>query len=194
MGLLYLFPVQENESEHIQIDRENHSVRLSSYGLPYIFWFYAISIILIISLLTLAVYEPLMKLFSYGTTVDQLIFYSMLALVILAPITMLGFFFYEKTIIKTAKKIEITHKLFFIKIKTNTFLIETGDQLRITHHLDSPNMAKLMGDESHKHFQNKGYFELYLKNDSGKKIFLDRHSRKADLEKIKNLLEIAASN
>ena len=37
-------------------------------------------------------------------------------------------------------------------------------------------------------FQNKGYFVLWLKSADGKKILIDRHSRKVDLEKLKALL------
>ena len=48
-------------------------------------------------------------------------------------------------------------------------------------------MAKIYNKEELKGFENKGYFELHAI--SGDKIFLiDRHGRKADLIKIKELL------
>jgi hypothetical protein len=54
-------------------------------------------------------------------------------------------------------------------------------------------MAKLrasqgLTDQSMKHFENKGYFELCIKTAKKPSITIDRHSRKADLLKMKELL------
>jgi len=48
-------------------------------------------------------------------------------------------------------------------------------------------MAKIYNKEELKQFENKGYFELKIKSNN-KLILIDRHTRKADLIKIKDLL------
>jgi hypothetical protein len=49
-------------------------------------------------------------------------------------------------------------------------------------------MARMKNEPESAGFQNKGYYILWLKSKEGKRIQLDRHSRKADLEKLKTLL------
>jgi hypothetical protein len=53
--------------------------------------------------------------------------------------------------------------------------------------MDSPNMAKIYNKDELKGFENKGYFELRVLS-GGQKILIDRHSRKADLLKMKDTL------
>jgi hypothetical protein len=47
----------------------------------------------------------------------------------------------------------------------------------------------MKSNEENLGFQNKGYFILWIKTKEGKKIQIDRHSRKIDIEKLKSLLE-----
>ena len=64
-----------------------------------------------------------------------------------------------------------------------------SDTLEVVHHMDSPNMARIQNDPSMKTHENRGYFELYVTDNKNKRRYLDRHSRKADLVKLKSLLE-----
>ncbi len=188
MGLLYIFPTEKHEGDRIQIT-SNEAI-LKTYGLPYIFWFYAGGILLILSLLFLAIYGPLSKLASYGTGLDQIILTAVGALFILCPLILAGFFFYEKQIKVMGNKIIITHKIFYIALKSNEYTLHPQEKFEIRHYLESPNMARLSGQKDLRGFQNKGYFELYFKDENNKLTFLDRHSRKSDLQKIKKMLEL----
>ena len=66
--------------------------------------------------------------------------------------------------------------------------------MSVDHFMDSPNMAKirsrqgLPSTESMTGFENKGYFELNITTADNKSVNIDRHSRKADLLKLKELL------
>jgi hypothetical protein len=50
-------------------------------------------------------------------------------------------------------------------------------------------MARMKKNDESLGFQNKGYFVLWLQKQDGKKVRLDRHSRKVDLDKLKILLD-----
>ena len=54
--------------------------------------------------------------------------------------------------------------------------------------MDSPNVAKMQQDPTMKGFENKGYFQLFARNEVGKLVLIDRSSRKADLKKMVELL------
>jgi hypothetical protein len=64
------------------------------------------------------------------------------------------------------------------------------DAFEVSAFLSSPNVARSRGDEESAGFQNKGYFILWLRTQDGKRINIDRHSRKADLMKLESLLKI----
>jgi len=61
------------------------------------------------------------------------------------------------------------------------------NQFEIRNYLSSANMARLSVDHNLKGFQNRGYFQLFAINEENKKILIDRHSRKRDLENILDL-------
>jgi hypothetical protein len=65
--------------------------------------------------------------------------------------------------------------------------LDSNDAFSVDHFMDSPNMAKIYNKTELKQFENRGYFELHAKS-NGKNLLIDRHSRKADLVKIKDLL------
>jgi len=186
MGLMYVFPVAEDEVDFY--DKKNETLTLKTYGLPYIFWFYALCSIAVIFFMFMAVKEPVLKLIHLGDETDATLGYSLLTFIGLLPVFILGFFFYEKRIVKHKNELSLIHKIFGITVFSEKFLVEESDSLVVESFLTSPNVARMKGDGESLGFQNKGYFILWLKTKEGKKIQIDRHSRKVDLDKLKNLL------
>lgn len=186
MGLMYVFPVAKDEVDFY--DKNNETLTLKTYGLPYIFWFYALCSISVIFFMFLAIKEPVLKLIYLGDDTDAILGYSLLTFIGLLPVFILGFFFYEKRIVKHKNELGLFHKIFGITVFSEKFLIEDTDALTVESFLSSPNVARMKGDGESLGFQNKGYFILWLKNKDGKRIQIDRHSRKADLDKLKKLL------
>lgn len=185
MGLLYVFPVSTEEADFVV--KKDETLTLKTYGLPYIFWIYALCIIAVIFFMFLAIKDPVLKLVSLGDETDATLGYSLLTFVGLMPVFILSFFFYEKRIVRKGNELSLQHKVLGITVFSEKFLIEQSDELVIEPFLSSPNMARMSGKEDSIGFQNKGYFILFLKN-GDKKIQLDRHSRKVDLEKLKELI------
>lgn len=188
MGLMYVFPVSTEETDFIDLKEE--SITLKSYGLPYIFWIYAVCALAVVFFMFLAVKEPVLKLASLGDETDVMLGYSLLTFIGLIPVFVFGFFFYEKRIKKTKDQLSMQYRIFGIKVFSETFQCDPQDPFHIDAFLDSPNIAKMKGNEESVGFQNKGYFTLKLKTAQGKMIQIDRHSRKADLVKLQNLLTL----
>lgn len=186
MGLMYVFPVAEDETDFYI--KKDETLTLKTYGLPYVFWFYALCSISVVVFMFFAVKEPVLKLISLGDETDALLGYSLLSFVGLLPITVLAFFFYEKRIIVKNKELRLVHKVFGVTVFSETFEIESPEKLTVEAFIDSPNVAKMRGDSASLGFQNKGYFILWLTLKDGRKIQIDRHSRKVDLEKLKKLI------
>ncbi len=187
MGLLYVFPVGEDETDFVE--KKNDTLILKTYGLPYIFWFYAACVIVVIFFMFLAIKEPVLKLIDLGDETDAMLGYSLLTFIGLLPVAVFAFFFYEKRLTKKGKELGVVHRVFGLPVFSEKFSLESGDELKVEPFLSSPNVARLQGGEDSAGFQNKGYFVLWLKSREGKKIQLDRHSRKVDLDKLKALLE-----
>ncbi len=198
MGLIYLFPTEHNESERIFVNGDR--ITLKTYGLPGIFWFYFLGIVITLIMLYLAISGPLNTILSSDDPINKSLALCVLILFLGIPFSMLCLFFYEKWIIRTPQGLKIIHKLFFLRIRTyvipfpqvNESSQSPSYEFSIHHYLDSPNIAKRLNRPDLKGFENKGYFELYLHwNDERglKKYFLDRHSRKSDLIKIRELLK-----
>lgn len=186
MGLLYVFPVSEDEADFVV--KEEDALTLKTYGLPYIFWLYASCVVTVIFFLFLAIKAPVLKLIALGDETDATLGYALLTFLGLLPVVVFGFFFYEKRLIVRKNELSIIHRVFALPVFSEKFLLEKSDDLLIESYLSSPNVARMNPREENLGFQNKGYFVLWLKNKDGKKIQLDRHSRKADLEKLKALL------
>jgi len=188
MGLLYVFPVSLDETEFAE--KKETKITLKTYGLPYIFWMYALAIIIALIFLFIGGKEPVLKYIQIGDDLDALLGYSLLGFLGLLPVIILGFFFFEKRIVKDGLSITMEYRVFGVKVFSEKFLMAKENALFVDTFLDSPNIARMKANQENLGFQNKGYFILWLITDNGKKIALDRHSRKADLLKLQNMLEI----
>ena len=195
MGLMYIFPVTDNQDEGDRVEittTEPKQITLKTYGLPMIFWGYLVAALAVLFLMWLAARAVIEKLLTYDD--PSLLFLGHLVqwTLILTPIVLLGFYFYEKNLVKQGTKLTLRYKVFFIPIWQTKFELKSKDSLNVEHFIDSPNMAKIRNQyaqnkEALKHFENKGYFELVIDTTKGKKS-IDRHSRKADLIKMRDLL------
>lgn len=185
MGLMYVFPVSREEVDFVL--EQDKVLTLKTYGLPYVFWIYALCIVSVIAFMFLAIQAPILKLIELGDATDASLGYSLLGVIGLMPLLVFGFFFYEKRLVRQGKDLRTEHRVFGVKVLTSTYHLETADQLSVEPFLSSPNMARIKNEDESSGFQNKGYFVLWLQV-GNKKIQLDRHSRKVDLEKLKNLL------
>lgn len=186
MGLLYVFPVSADETD-FAIKQDNKLI-LKSYGLPYIFWFYALCCVAVVFFMFLAIKGPTLKLVELGDETDATLGYALLSFIGLLPLIIFSFFFYEKRIIRTRAMISLEYRVFGIRFFTESFGLESSDSLIIEPFLSSPNVARMKSGPENVGFQNKGYFILLLKDKNGRQIQIDRHSRKADLEKLRQLL------
>lgn len=183
---MYVFPATEEEID--RIDQKNDQITLKSYGLPLIFWGYLIALLGVIFVMFVAIKNPLLKVLNSPDPINKILAIAVFALLIGLPIILLCFYFYEKRINKNKNILSIGHYIFGIKIKTKKIELKENTSIEVRHLLSTPNVAKQKGDEELRGFQNKGYFQLLAINIKGEEIFVDRHSRKADLIKIKELL------
>lgn len=188
MGLLYVFPVSLEETDFVTIN--DQSMTLKTYGLPYIFWGYATAVIAVIFFMFLAIKAPVLKLVAVGDDVDAWLGYSLLSFIGSLPLFIFSFFFYEKRIVKKEKLLTLEYRIFGIKVFSESFVPADADAMTVAPYLTSPNLARIKASEETAGFQNKGYFTLKLKTKDGKNILIDRHSRKADLVKLENLIRM----
>lgn len=184
---MYVMPVDESEVDRLE-KRSDGSVVLKSYGLPMVFWGYLAAILVVLLAMTVAIKDPLIKLYSGEDALNSALAVIVAATMILIPLTLLLAYFFEKWITKKGCELTLSYRFFFITFYKRRYELASADALSLDHFMDSPNMARLKGGHEMKGFMNKGYFELFFKTTEGKQILLDRHSRKADLEKIKKLL------
>ncbi len=187
MGLLFLMPIGEEEKEYVK--KTYNGVILKSYGLPFLFWVYlAITFILLFSLF-LAVWNPLVTMMQSQDAINVLLSYTVLFLFCSLPLAVLCFFCYKKCLIKNHENLCIIHRIFGVPcVIRNYTLSSKNNPFVIEHHLDSPNIAKAVGDLNLRGFQNQGYYLLSFFDINGRKFFLDRHSKKTDLKKLVDLL------
>ena len=104
------------------------------------------------------------------------------------PVFILAAFFYEKRIVKTKKALSLKYRVFGIQFFSQNFILAASDAFVVEPYWSSPNRARIDGGDDSAGFQNKGYFTLKLKTANGKNILIDRHSRKADLIKLEELI------
>lgn len=192
MGLMYIFPVDLDDQERTEqiIDQTNQkrTIILKTYGLPMIFWGYLATAFAVLGAMWLASQSAIHKLMSYHEDAGLMALgYLVYFTLILTPIVLLAFFFYEKHLKKSGKTITLIYKIFFIPLFAKKIVLDEGDALSVDHFMDSPNMAKIYNKAELKAFENKGYFELHALS-GGKVKLIDRHTRKADLMKMKELL------
>ena len=189
MGLLYPFPVSAEETDFVQLTLgQKPRIKLKSYGLPYLFWGYALASLTVLLFLWLAVRAPIEKLAQLGGA-DALLARGVELFIYLLPVVVLGFFFYEKTLEVQGQSLTITHKLFGCALKRHTLQL-SASPFYVAHHMDAPNVARLRGGPEAQGFQNKGYFTLWATDAHDVPVAIDRHSRKADLEALAALLSL----
>lgn len=194
MGLLYPFPVSPDETGFARLENgpsgRISKVTLKSYGLPYIFWGYALASLSVLFFLWLAVKEPMEKLAGHGGP-DAFLVFALKIFIYSLPLIMLGFFFYEKTLISTPGQLTVSHRLYGLKVREKTFSL-AADPFQVDHFIDAPNVARIKGGPEAVGFQNKGYFTLWARGQDQTLIRVDRHSRKSDLEALAALLSLAS--
>lgn len=187
MGLLYLLPVSTDEGDRVEIKPDSTLV-LKSYGLPMIFWGYLAGSFIIISAMYIGIKDPMVALYNTDDTINKLLVAVCAITLALIPVTLLGFFFYEKRVLKNKEGLSLEHYLFWVKFRSKKYQLKQSSSFTIEHFMDAPNMAKMSGDPELRGFQNKGHFELYAEDKNGQKILIDRSSRKADLTKLQEFL------
>ncbi len=180
-------PVDESEKDRLSTPATGGIV-LKSYGLPMVFWGYLAAILVVLLAMGVAIKDPLVKLYQGEDALNSALALLVAATMALIPTVLLFAYFYEKWVSKQGTKLSVIYRFFFIPVFKKTYELETAASFSVGHFMDSPNMARLSGQEDMRGFMNKGYFELFFKTKSGREVLLDRHSRKADLEKIKTLL------
>ena len=187
MGLLFILPVSLEETDRISIQNEK-IITLKSYGLPLIFWGYLSAIIIVLFAMWLTIQGPLNTMLSNSVQINRVIAYAVIALFIIIPGSLLAIIFYEKVISKEKDMLTIIQKVFWIPLSKKTYQLNSQDSFSIKHFMDSPNVAKVENKQGHGGFKNQGYFQLFLNTKQDKQILMDRHSREADLVKIRDLL------
>lgn len=195
MGLMYIFPVSDDAAEGDRVEIKDSKITLKTYGLPMIFWGYLVAVLSVVIIMWLASRAVVLKLLTY-TDDPTLVFLGHLVqwTLILIPFALLCFFFYEKQLSKKNDELTLIYKVFFIPFWSKKFKLKSKESLNVNHFMDSPNMAKIRSRqglpsmESMKGFENKGYFELNITTADNKSVNIDRHSRKVDLVKMKDLL------
>lgn len=187
MGLLYLLPVSTDEGDRVEASDEA-GLTLKSYGLPMLFWGYLAGAFFIISLMFIGIKDPMISLYKTQDPINQMLALICGATLVIIPSALLGFFFFEKRVLKKKNTLKLHYYLFWIKFWGRTFELKDSRSFTIEHFMDSPNMAKITNDPELRGFQNKGHFELYATTNKEKKILVDRSSRKADLVKLQEIL------
>ena len=160
---------------------------LKTYGLPYIFWAYAGCSIGVIIVMFLAIKQPVLKLVALGDQADAVLGHGLLGFIGFLPIAILSFFFFEKRIISREKTIKMEYRVFGVKFFSKKYSYNSPDDFSVDSFLDSPNVARINAQQENLGFQNKGYHVLWL-HQNKKRIAIDRHSRKSDLVKLKELI------
>ncbi|MBT3982830.1 MAG: hypothetical protein HOE90_15835 [Bacteriovoracaceae bacterium] len=188
MGLLYTMPISKEETDFVTIGDKGLDITVKSYGLPAIFWAYKLGIVGVMMMLFLAIKSPLETLFSNGEIIDIILVVSVYAVFIVCFLTLFSMFFYYKKIHRKNQMLTVSHHLFGIKIKQNSFQLNSENPFSVDHYLTSPNMARIGKNHQMSGFENKGYFELFAYDQSGTTLVIDRSNRKSDLHSLCQLL------
>lgn len=189
MGLFYIFPVREEEGdEHFSVHSEH--LRLRTYGPPLVFWGYFAAVTMMLIFMSLAVKDPLLKMLRGEDLLNRWIGILGIFVLLGIPIGGLFFFFYEKNIYKQGTTLKVVHKVFFIPIYSKVYHLKNEkDVFSVKHFMDTPNYARMYGEERLKSYFNRGYYQLWMTSLDGKKILLDRHSLKTELNHLQKLLD-----
>ncbi len=192
MGFLYVFPTSEKFQEHLLIERDQQQIprelTVKTLGLPYVFWFYFAAILVLLVGMFLAIKAPLQKLLTYPSSLNLLLYYACLGLMLLVPFGLLAAFFYEKQLHWKAPYLTIRHKVFFLTLKKRSIKLQPNS-FSLDHFMDSPNKARLSQNQEFQSYENRGYFELKALDQHHHVVWIDRHSQKRELQKLQELLE-----
>jgi len=186
MGLLYQMPVSEQEADRVEIN--DQTLLVKSYGLPLIFWGYLLAILSVVAIMVVAIKDPISKVIAGEDAINRLLGYGVSATLIIIPLFLLAFFFYEKVISKSDIHLKVTHKVFWIPFKSTRINLRSKDSFTLEHFLDSPNMARIQKIDEMRAFENRGYFELFAITSDDQLIQIDRSSQKKELVKLKDFL------
>ena len=187
MGLLFVMPTGEEENRYVK--KTHTGIMLENYGLPFLFRGYLAATFIVLFFLLLAVWGPMMTMMRSQDVINVLLSYVVFSLFCILPLVSLCFFYYKKCLIKNRSKLRIIHSIFGVPcLKRDYIMSSRANPFVIEHYLDSPNIAKMLGDSNLRAFQNQGYYLLSFFDANEKKFFLDRHSRKADLKKLADFL------
>lgn len=187
MGLLYPFPASEQEVD--RIDQTEDSITLKTYGLPLIFWGYLAAFFVVIFAMVLAIKGPLMTMMTSGDAINEKLAYLVLFTLIILPLGALMAFFYEKWLFKKGNELTIIHRVFFLPVFSKKYQLDNENPFVVEHFMDSPNIAKMEKKPEMRAFENQGHFLLHAHTSDKTFIQIDRHSRKADLDKISEMLK-----
>ncbi len=193
MGLMYVFPQSDREMSHI--DRTGEGVIVYSYGLPSIFWIYLLSLWTALAVMSALIFPTLQTMFNQDDVVNQRIAWSVLLLLLFAPLASLAFFFYQKVLRYQKGPRTWQHRLFLIPLFQRTIQLREENPWEIRHYLDSPNMVRIKNTNLRpqhlppERYKNQGYFELLAWDQNGRWWRIDRNSSKRDLERLISLLQ-----
>lgn len=181
-------PVEENAKDDRLIKTNTGGILLKSYGLPMIFWGYLLAFFMVLGFMALGIWGPLVKMTQGDDSINQILAQAVLGLILGLPIAALGFFFYEKHIHKDRTQLTVSHHVFGIRLKKDTYQLRETGSFALEHLLDSPNKASIEKTQGMEAFQNKGFFELFAIDKNNLKHLIDRNSRRGEMRKLKELL------
>ena len=187
MGLFYVFPISESESDRFEI-LEGLGLCLKTYGPPLIFWGYFAAILTLLGLMALALGDSLGVALRSGDLLNQGITVLVIGLFISLPLLLLGLLFYEKRVQKRGTSLKVTHALFGLSLFSTSYELKAFDSFFVRPFLGSPNMAKKANAPSLRGFQNQGYFKLFALGLEGEEIEIDRHGQKKALVRMGEFL------
>lgn len=187
MGLLYPYPIEENnDDDHIKVSEQG--IALRTYGLPYIFWGYLLAIYVVIFFLGLAIHGPMMKMISGTDEINRILALIVMACLYFTPVFLLAMFFLEGRISKNKKTLILKKVLFGIPFWKKTIKLMDADAFAVEHYLSSPNYARIKENNELIGYQNRGYFQIFARDENGKNHLIDRHSQKRELQRLSQLL------
>ena len=190
MGLLYIMPATAEEVSHVKEESVNgeRQIVISSYGLPYSFWGYFLIIVTFELFMYISISSILSKFLQSSVAFDQILGIVTIITLISIPLFCLAILFYQKQIIRKKKNIIVQSKIFGIRVRKKVYnYVPNETQLVVKHLLESPNMAKIHKKPNTRAFENQGHYILSLVAEN-KQVFLDRHTRRQDLEKLAKLI------
>ena len=136
MGLLYPFPVDSDETDHVISG--NHTLLLKSYGLPYLFWGYLLGGLSVIALLSVLSWPLLTKMLSSQDSLNvTLAIFSFLVL-LGTPLGFTLFFFIEFRLLKKGNTIIKSLYLLGLPLYRRSFQLRSEQPFEIEPFFGTP--------------------------------------------------------